>query len=83
MAGPALEAWGLRTVLLIVATGISLAAVLMTTIIKVDTGSKETVSDEEAVHGPDVLRVELSGTDLHAHGQDLTSEQAGATGDLG
>jgi MFS family permease len=51
LAGPALQSWGLRTVLLVAAGGISVAALLMSTIIKVDVQSAGNVSEGAAAVG--------------------------------
>ncbi|HXP20055.1 MAG TPA: MFS transporter [Streptosporangiaceae bacterium] len=64
LAGPALQAWGLRTVLLVVAAGISVAALLMSTIIKVDAAGAEPASEES-------LGAEPMEADVVAHGEAL------------
>ncbi len=64
LAGPALQAWGLTTLFIVVAAGITAAAALMTTIIRVDTETSEPAVDEVALNGPQVLGTELIGTEL-------------------
>jgi MFS family permease len=88
LVGPALQAWGLSTVLLVVAGGITLAALLMTTIIKVDAQAQDPVDGEAAVSGPELPGMELpgmelpgmepKGADLVAHGQEAPDGGADA-----
>lgn len=75
LSGPAMQAWGLRTMYIAVAGGVSVAALLMATIIKADTQDADVVDEQAAVHGPELLGAELIGiepqaADLVAHGQD-------------
>jgi MFS family permease len=66
LAGPALQAWGLRAVLLVVAAGISVAALLMSTIVKVDLQGSEPVSGEMDVES---MGAQILEADLVAHGE--------------